>query len=67
MNLLAPPRWPNGPQICEQENLPAFESEKEMMKFHEANGPSCKVIRKGKCGFCGHWHMETHGPGKGSK
>jgi hypothetical protein len=60
--VLEPARWPGGPLICSVENLPAHESESAMKKFHEANGPSCQVIRSGKCKHCGYWHMETRAP-----
>lgn len=59
---LEEPRWPNGPAICEVANLPAFETEPELQKFHLATGPSCKVLRVWHCEHCEGWHMETTAP-----
>lgn len=61
-NLEAKPRWPGGPLVCEVANLPAFETQDELNKFHLANGPSCKVIRQWQCEHCEGWHHETTAP-----
>jgi hypothetical protein len=56
------PRWPNGPPICLEANLPAFVSMSELDEFHTTNAPSCPVIRRWQCDFCLWFHEETHAP-----
>ena len=56
------PRWPGAPPICIAANLPAHQSEADLMKFHAANGPSCYLEYIGHCAFCGLWHARTSAP-----
>lgn len=50
-------RWPGAPKICTFANLPAFETQKEMDKFH---GQFHTTIRhKWKCDACNCWHYIT--------
>jgi len=61
--MLAPnPLWKSGPLICSEANLPAFESNEEMMLFIARNGPSCFVVRTWICEFCGQFHARTLAP-----
>lgn len=62
---LEPPRWKNGPEICEQENLPAFECKSHLLKWHAEKCPGAHIIRIGRCRFCGMFHAQTvaRGPG----
>jgi hypothetical protein len=59
---LMKPRWPNGPKICAAENLPAFETAKDLAAFLAKNAPSCKVVKKWQCQACGHFHAYTVAP-----
>lgn len=58
-NRLLPPCWPNGPQICELANLPAFATKADLMKFFESQTPGVKIAQSYECVVCGHWHMDT--------
>jgi len=58
----AKPRWPGAPLICLKANLPAFETMPLLNAFLEENGPSCQVVKKGKCEFCGQYHAATIAP-----
>lgn len=51
-----PPRWRGGPTICITANLPAFETEKALAQFHEANGPGTSIHEQWKCEACDCWH-----------
>jgi hypothetical protein len=55
-------RWPGGPKICPVTNLPAFVDAKALADFQTKNAPSCKVVHKGLCKHCGHWHAKTVAP-----
>jgi hypothetical protein len=59
---LEKPRWPGGPKICPVVNLPAFVDSKALDEFLKTNAPSCKVVHKGQCKHCGHWHAKTVAP-----
>lgn len=73
---LEKPRWPGGPDICPNANLPALPTQSALKKFLSDNGPSCKVTKEWECSHCGHWHAHTIAPdpagnssgtGRGSK
>jgi len=60
--LEPPPRWPGAPPICEEANLPAFETAKEAIAFNEANGHP-PILKSWRCRFCGGWHYYSSAPG----
>ena len=60
-DYLDPPRWPNGPPICTETNLPAFH-DLDALHAYFAQLPSVRVKRTGKCAKCGYYHAETEGP-----
>lgn len=56
---LDPPRWPGGPPVCPEANLPAFGDEQAAGKFFDS---ACGKYGRGvdklwKCAECGHWHF----------
>ncbi len=51
-----PPRFKGCPPICEEANLPSFQTRQEAEAFHERNGPGNYIIKLGVCRFCGCWH-----------
>jgi len=59
------PRWLGGPPICEQENLPAFESKQTAIDWHEKpkqTNPLYEANHITKlwcCKFCSNWHFLT--------
>ena len=57
------PRWPNGPEICPNVNLPAFNTEKEMSDFIASFHGT--IMAKWQCKECGKFHCWTkpHSPG----
>lgn len=59
---LNPPRWKNGPPICEAANLPAFESKQAMNAFR-SNLSGGIVIEEWQCTVCGQWHYWGVGAG----
>lgn len=64
MNTLfeARPRWFGGPQICKTENLPAFNTRKELDMFLTKFGPRAKVHRIWLCDACHLFHATTSAP-----
>lgn len=50
------PRWIGGPPICPKENLPAFTTKDELMKYRDDNCPRMPIEHVGKCTACGYWH-----------
>ena len=59
--LFDPPRWPGGPLICIYENLPAFDTLKDLNHFHERNAHQAVVDGKWLCHRCGKYHMKVVG------
>ena len=55
MKPLAPPRWKNGPGICESANLPGFLTTDDLAEFVESVCGSVAV--KWLCAECGTWHF----------
>ena len=55
------PRWPGGPKICVYENLPAFETEKELFAFNASCGGS-SIMLKWQCAQCGCYHYHAAPP-----
>lgn len=55
---LLPPRWPNGPPICEAANLCAFETVEALNKFRGAMYfmTSPPQVRISQCEVCGYFH-----------
>jgi len=53
---LDPPRWPNGPRICEKANLPAFETVAQVDAFYETNCPGHSIVARWRCRECGLIH-----------
>lgn len=54
--VFAHPHWP-GVFICEKRNRPAFETKEAMHAFQQKYCPSLRVVKEGRCKFCGkhHW------------
>lgn len=57
-DLFDPPRWPGGPKICKAENLPAFQTVKEMAAFHDSL-PGVKTLTVKLCPVCDCYHAYT--------
>ena len=51
------PRWPNGPEMCESANLPAFESKPAADAWIEQNCPGVSVLAMWQCRECAQWHF----------
>lgn len=58
MKNVLPPRWVSGPEICAEQNLPAFPSPAALRKFF-ASLPAISVKRVGLCSSCEGYHAET--------
>ncbi len=61
------PRWPGGPEICEEHNLPRFETKAACKAWMEKNAPAVHINRIGLCRYCGGWHCTTTAPGPGGE
>lgn len=57
MNPFDPPRWPGGPPICSEANLPAFRSTKAAGQYIQRYCPSVKLIAMKRCRGCKHIHF----------
>lgn len=58
-------RWPGGPLICQEANLPAFETLDDLYAFQEKLGNGTHRDKPYACEFCGwfHYHSIAMGPG----
>lgn len=57
---LLPPTFRNGPPLCAQTRLPAFETEDALRHFYGSLGDGVTITRIGRCSKCGGFHAETH-------
>lgn len=79
---LDPPAWPGGPELCDMEGLPFFETQEALLAAHNAPRKTNPVYegqplrRVWRCRFCGGWHSEyayrdpsgaSSGTGRGQK
>ena len=55
---LNPPRWPNGPQICDEANLPSFASARAAVDA-VADFHLLMLSALWECRICGGWHLWT--------
>jgi len=62
VNGIIPPRWENGPPICDDSNLPAFDNSSAAMSWREANAPGSHIRRVWICAHCGFTHYEGSPP-----
>lgn len=56
---LEKPRWPNGPPICHEANLPAFETEKDARAFVDGL-PAITIDWIKPCRHCVGVHVYAH-------
>jgi hypothetical protein len=49
---------PESPPVCESYRLPSFDSKEHAFAWMARYCPGVKIIRHGRCDFCGKIHLE---------